>query len=436
MHTKAFWAVSASLLVACWSMAASAVTAGSAPTALTLAGYTDMALANSPQIATSAASEDQARAGAVSARARLLPHVQAQAGASRSGSGLLLGQRIDPATAASATLSGQQLLFDFGKGLYQARAAVRSARAASEDCRTAGAGVVLDARSAYYGYLLALRTAEAQGDMVTQSQRHLDLAQTLADIGTQPRYGVTKAQVDLANAQLGLVTAQGALALAHTQMEVIAGVDLPDSVTLLDSLEAQEPDVDLTDVERAVADRPDIRSANLHLDAARLNLWSARAALLPELDLSASYRLSGISDVQDNLSGGVSMSVPVFAGGSLKAAVDQARAGLTQASVTERADVRNAALGVKQAAIQKEEARLRIASASLAVEQSRVGLDLSRQRFASGAGGSLEVTDAEATLATARIQLAQAHYDYHLAHARLLDAMGALAPVSGQGGTP
>jgi outer membrane protein TolC len=79
---------------------------------------------------------------------------------------------------------------------------------------------------------------------------------------------------------------------------------------------------------------------------------------------------------------------------------------------------------VKQRVLEKQEAQERIAAAAKYVEQAQEGLTMSQERYHAGAATFIEVTDAEVALATARNSQAQALFDYRVAHARLLRAMG------------
>jgi outer membrane protein TolC len=212
-------------------------------------------------------------------------------------------------------------------------------------------------------------------------------------------------------------------------MEVAAGTPLGDSLVLADSLDVQEQDIAREEaMSRAMERRPEIAALKARCEAARLQLTSAKAALVPDLNANASYgyRRTDVTDWNWNYGVGVALSASLYEGGALVAAVRSASAAYDQA--TAQLDLRKQAVAseVEQYYYQKAEAYERISATKKLIEQAAEGLELSQQRFAAGAAPSLEVTDAEATLAGAKSSHAQALYDYRTAHANLLAAMGGL----------
>jgi outer membrane protein TolC len=81
---------------------------------------------------------------------------------------------------------------------------------------------------------------------------------------------------------------------------------------------------------------------------------------------------------------------------------------------------------VQQYFLLENEAQQRIGATDVLVGEADESLKMSQERFRAGVATSLEITDAEVTLANARISNAQAHYDYHTAYANLLMAIGIL----------
>lgn len=65
--------------------------------------------------------------------------------------------------------------------------------------------------------------------MLKQAQRHLDLAKGFYEVGLKPKIEVTKAEVELSNAKLNLITAEKQLSQALLNLKVAMGaVDMPD----------------------------------------------------------------------------------------------------------------------------------------------------------------------------------------------------------------
>jgi outer membrane protein len=404
---------------------------------LRLKDYIQIVLKHNPQPQIASGAVQASSASSASARSRLLPQVNGNASISRSESPGTSARVGGPDNnSAAAGIGGQILLFDFGKTRYQYNASRQSLSAAEIDSQSTMASVILLARSAYFNYLLSLQLLNVNEDALKQANEHLDQAKTLFDVGKQARIEVTKARVDVANAGVNLIHAKNSLKLAKVQMDLVAGMPLGEPMVLIDSLSAFEDSIGMSEaLKQAMQLRPEILSSQARMEAARLQLKSARAAYLPSLSATGSLGW----DAQDNAaitgsdfngspnwSIGAALSVPIYQGGAIGASVNQADAAFKQAQASLDATTQNVAQQVQQYFLQGKEALQRIDATGVLIEQADESLKMSQERYRAGVATSIEITDAEVTLANARISNAQALFDYHIAHANLLLAIGGL----------
>ncbi len=399
--------------------------------ALSLESYVALAEKNNPQVRVANAAVASGVAAWKSARSKLLPQVNGLADAGRAMSPLsppYSGEGY--ADGYSAGVTGQQLLFDFGKSYLSTRAGSKLVAADKEDAISSLQTVVLNAKTAYFNYLLSQMLYAVANEALSQTQAHLNQARILYETGKQAKYTVTAAEVDVANATVNEITTRNGVKLAKVQMEVAAGVPLGDSLILTDSLVVKEPDITREQaLERATDSLPQLVSLRARLEAAKLQLTSAKAALLPNLNATAGIgyesRNTYASEWQQDWNVGVNLAVPIFQGGFLVAAVEAAQASVDQSKATLDATVQNVQSAIDQDYYGKVEAAERIAATQKLIESSQQSLQLAQERFSAGAAASLEVTDAELVLANAKSSYAQALYDYRTGHAKLLAAMGA-----------
>ena len=395
---------------------------------LSLESYVNLAKKQNPQVRISGAAVSSSMAAQKTARSRMLPQVNAQAQAGRS----MSQQSLSPGNNYynnnySAGISGQQLLFDFGKSYYSSRASSQNVNAAREDAQGALQSVILNAKTAYFNYCLSKMLDAVAKEALQQAKAHLASATALFEIGKQARYAVTQAEVDVANASVAVITTKNGVKLAKVQMDVAAGTTLGDGPVLTDSLDTQEPDITREQaVSRALESRPELIALRARLEASRLQLTSARSALFPDLNASSGigYQSNDASAWRQDWNVGVNLSVPIFQGGALVAAVDQAKAGVDQAAAQLDASVQSVTSEIEQYYYGKMEAWERIAATQTLIVSAQEGLRLSQERFAAGAAAALEVTDAEASVANAKSSHAQALFDYRTAHAKLCAAIG------------
>jgi outer membrane protein len=395
---------------------------------LSLDSFVNIAKKQNPQVRISGAALSSSLASQKTARSRLMPQVNASAQAGRSMSQLSAPQGGNYYSSNySAGISGQQLLFDFGKSYYSTRASSQNVNAAREDAKNALQTVVLNAKTAYFNYCLSKMLYDVAREALAQAAAHLSSATALYEIGKQAKYTVTQAEVDVANASVTVITAKNNVKLAKVQMDVAAGASLGDEPVLTDSLNAAEPDINREEaVSRALESRPELVSLRSRLQAAQLQLKSARTALYPDLNASAGmgYNSGDASAWRQDWNVGINLSIPIFEGGALVAAVDQAKAAVDQSSAQLDASVQGVTSEISQNYYSKMEAAERIIATQKLIREAAEGLQLAQERFAAGAASSLEVTDAEATAANAKSSHAQALFDYRVAHAKLLVAIG------------
>jgi len=300
------------------------------------------------------------------------------------------------------------------------------------------AAVVLNARTAYYNFLLSAQLLIVGQDALRQTVIHLNQAQALFEAGKQAQIAVTKARVDVANAEVDLIKAKNTCSLAKVQMDVAAGIQLSEPLVLTDSLSGMEDSLSLslTDaIKKAIEQSPEIGSSRKNMEAQRLLLKATQAAYLPSLNANGGLGWNAASSTsiegsdfngKPNWNIGASLSTPIFDGGAIRASVKKAEAAIGKAEAQLDALSQSTVQRVHQYFLQEKEAKQQMGATKTLIEQADEGLRMSQERFRAGLATSIEIMDAEVTLANAKKSNAQARYDYHVAHANLVSAMGSL----------
>jgi outer membrane protein TolC len=426
------------------------------PDTLSLHGYVRIVLAHNPAPKIAQSAVDASAASREAALSALLPSIIGSAGLSRSGSsGTSLVPIIDtnaathtitsgsvsaiyvtpPGNNASAGINASLLLWDFGKTPLQYTASGKSLSAAQRTFEGSVQTTIVNARTAYYNYLLTGELLTVAQNAQKQTNLHYDEAKVLFEVGKQTQLTVIQAKVDVANAEVSEIGAENTVNLARVQLESTAGVAFKDPLVLTDSLAGHEDSIALKDaLATATVSRPDILSASLNLEAARLQLRSVRASYLPQLSASGGYSWSGTSEngfcISDNTqlgwNFGVSLTVPLYEGGSIQALVLQAEATVKQTEAILEQTILNATQNVEQQYYTEEQARKQIQATQVVIDESTEALRLSEERYRAGLALAIEITDAEQTFATALSSHAQAEYNYRIGHVNLLNAMGVL----------
>jgi outer membrane protein TolC len=399
---------------------------------LTVERCVDIALKRQPSIMAAQGNVDVFYARKGQAEAGYYPQVNASLGYLRTGSGFgsSPNQPVTPTTNTSwqysTDVAASQMIFDFWKTRTQVNIQKLSADSAKEDLTNTEEQVILNVKQAYYGVLKAKRNLVVAEETVKQFQQHLEQAKAFYEVGTHPKFDVTKAEVDLGNAQLNLITVRNSLKIAMVTLNNALGVPEAPEYQIEDNLSFSQYSIALKEaVDRAYENRPELRSILLKKKATEESVSLAKKGYFPVLNGIASYSWAGHSFPEgDGWSAGLALSIPIFSGFSTKHQIAEAKANLLVLTANEETLRLSVLLDVQQSYLNLTEAGERITVAELTAKQAQENFDIANGRYAAGVGNPIEVTDADVALNNAKTAHNQALYDYKVARASLEKAMG------------
>ncbi|HEV7386472.1 MAG TPA: TolC family protein, partial [Phenylobacterium sp.] len=237
-----------------------------------------------------------------------------------------------------------------------------------------------------------------------QRLRQLAVDQKNAGVGT--RLDTTRADVQLARQQQALLVAINQRDLARLALLRAVGADLGADVALTeDWSQAAAPVPTLADALAAARQgRPELSLFEQRLRAAALNIEAARAERLPTLGAQAQGTESGnrLRDVEWSRTIGAVVNVPLFTGHRIEARVAEARSQQEQLQLQQKDTERQVEQEVRQALLQWANARSRVELADQGVRLAQDELEQASDRFKAGVAPSIEVDNAQTSLATAR----------------------------------
>ena len=362
---------------------------------------------------------------AVQARARLLPQWNASASE----------YRLRPDDSHGSTLASNisQTVFDLGqlRSLDVANTLVRSQdsalRAAEQDLRARVA-------SAYFGVLAAqasLTTAEANESAFVQQ---VEQAQSRFKSGLSASVDVEQARAYSELARNGTVQSRQSLLDAREALAEITGRAPGALAPLVPDLPAlpPQPAEPQAWVDRALGGNPALAAQGLQVEASGQAIAAARAAHLPTLSFGVDTtrnRGTGAflpSDLRTNTQLGLTLNIPIFAGGATQSQVRQAslqretqREQLEGARRALMREVRGQYQAVLAGVAQMQSGRAAVEAADRAVQSTRAGQEL----------GTRTMTDlllGIQTQAQAQNAYEQARHRYVLATLLLQQAAGSL----------
>ena len=286
----------------------------------------------------------------------------------------------------------------------------------------------LSATTGYFTVLQTRNLLEVSKQSVDDFGGHLKNVQLQLDAGTVALSDVLQTQVQLANAQDGLIKAQNNYDLAEANLNNIIGLPLDGEIKLKENLKYQQYSLNLNDcVQYALVNRPEMVQAQASVAIARDQVKIAHSGALPTLGFNATngWEANNFPGAQNsNWTVSMTTSLNVFDSGLVKSQVKQAEYGVTTTQEQARQTRDNISLQVRQAFLSMKEAEKRIDTSQVAVNQAQEDFRMSQVRYEAGVGTNLDVIDAELALTQAKTNYIQALYDYNTSKALLDQAMG------------
>jgi outer membrane protein len=338
------------------------------------------------------------------------------------------------ADTTSARLSANWLLYDFGgrrATIAQSSQTLLALEASQEGSSQRIIQQAIDAYYAWYSADEALIAARAAADA---AQETLKAAETRQKVGAGTLAEVLQARTAHAQAALRVIQREGEREIASANVAVAMGLSPPASVTLLppaNALPAQLQPPPFDELANKLDERrPDLRAQKHSLEAAKSSQEITAAQDRPSLSLSASDGVSRTSGsgtgFRESGNVGLTLSVPLFAGGRYQAQeiiaenqLSQAQTDYERLQLSARNELWIAWQNVRTQAATVEASKALLASAS---EAHRAAL----ARYKAGLGTLLDVLSAQSTLADARQQEATTRYNWRRARLTLIQASGAL----------
>jgi outer membrane protein len=292
--------------------------------------------------------------------------------------------------------------------------------------------LVYQVKQAYYTALAQQGQVGILRQTLLQRQQELSKTQALFDANGANRIDLKQAQVNLKQADLDLLLAQGVLDVDRDRLSALVGWPVGKAYSVAEAPEPATPAFEVgAAVASALSKRSDLRQLALSQASTDIDIALSRGKATPTVSASSGLTYThdwkannglGVDIVSWNA--GLSVAAPIYDAGSIDAQVRQAtllkqsytlqQQQLTAAIAT---DVKNAVYSLKDL-----RARAELAQASLELAQDQY--DLAKMQFDAGVASNLDVLAASVAFTTAEVGLAKARGDAQLGALALQSAMG------------
>ena len=303
-----------------------------------------------------------------------------------------------------------------------------------EQARSSKISMVNQVKKSFYSVLLANDSYRVFKESYDNAmENYLDIKKKYEQ-GTVAEYDLIRADVTVKNSEPNMLQALNSLTLAKWQLKALLGMDLETEIDCEGTLVDFETELfaDFLSTDTTLAENTDLKQIDLQAEQLKKTLMMQKFDYLPTLSLTGLYQWTSMNndfkfkDYQWNPYSmiGVSLSIPIFSGGSKYHKIKQTQVSMQQMDLQREDTKRNLQLAIKQYMDNMNTCIKKFDAAQKGVEQANRGYLIAQKRYDTGAGTLLEMNDAELALTQSKLNFNQSIYDYMVAKSDLEKVLG------------
>ncbi|HLG99215.1 MAG TPA: TolC family protein [Bryobacteraceae bacterium] len=414
------------------------------PLKLTMHDAVAMALKQNPQVQIANLNIAQSLENQNIARSGLLPQANLNASevVRRENIAALFGSKppgfpghIGPFWATQMGPAGSAPVFDLTawRRWQASKENVTQSRAQNQTVREQYVELVV---SQYLGGLRAAANVKAAQSRVDLAKALFDQASDMQRNGVGTGIDTLRGNVQYQNERQRLIDSNTDLTTSLYGLARLLNLEPHQNIELADESQffrTEEFNADQT-VERAFAERPEMKALESQIRATTLDKQEAQAQRLPRLTLAATWQLQGLTPLNmiPTYDYEADITVPLFTGGRIKSQIAVNEVELKKLAQQQSELKDQIALEVKTAVAQLEAARSEVEVANQGVDLAQQEVTQARDRFQAGVANNIEVITAQDELARANDNQIAALYRYSQARADLAHATGQMENLYGK----
>lgn len=382
------------------------------------------ALDNDPQLKAAEATYNADREALPQSRAALLPQAALNADTTRSET------RTFDGNSHGYTLSLSQPVFDASSWFGFRRGQVLDRKAQTEFA-LAQQTLIQRTVDVYLAVLRAQSALDLARAQERALKRRLDQVNAQFEVGLIAITDVLDAQASYDDASVQLIDAQGALRNSFEAIERLGGSSVEQVSPLkgdypIQTVSPSSPDSWL---ERALKDNLTYQVSQFDQQVARRTLQSAKAERLPTVAIEMqSGETTQQGDWSDSNSIALTLSMPLFTGGSLSSGISEANLR-NQAALYSQEDQRRNLIEQTRSLLRDLNTSVESVKArAQSIKSRETALQATEEGFSVGTRNVVDVLDAENALYQAKLNYANARYDHVSTLFQFKQVVGSLNP--------
>ena len=349
---------------------------------------------------------------------------------SSSGGGMEVGRWNTWSTGVSAAmpLVNAQLWQSLKISGMDVELAVEKARASRLD-------MVTQVKQAYYSVLLSKQAFDVYKQVYENAVRNYEETQKKYDAEKVSEMELIRSKTTVANAIPNVYNAESSVILALWQLKAVLGVDLEMNIDVAGALEdyGQQMFYDIHSHDGAtLEDNTTMRQLAIQTEQLAEMVKMQKFANIPSLALAFNYSINAMTN-DFKFSEykwtpysyvGLSLSIPIFAGGKRYNAIRQSENQYKQVQLQSLNTERQLKIAIRQHLTTMEMNMKSYYAAQDAIASAQKGYDIMEMSYQVGRGTLIELNDAQLALTQAQLAESQAIYNFLNAKAQLEQTLG------------
>lgn len=325
-----------------------------------------------------------------------------------------------------------------------ARSATRSLEAQQNASSEMRRGLAFDVAASFFAVLSAERLRDAASRRIEVAAATVSDARIRLEAGLASSNDLTRADLELATAQLALTQAQNAVVSSRLSLGYLVGVEI--DRPLVEPPAEPAEGASSEELQRIAQEgRADLRELTLRAESLRLLSLEPSLRAIPAVTLRGTYRgtnEAGLSGRERDWNVAALLTWEIFDGGTRYAEAAARRAEHREAQLNAEALRRRIGLEIRTARTDFETARAAVEQAEVRVRVAEQNAREVRIRYSEGLATALEQADAAVSAFEAAADLARQRFALGIAQLSLSRALGrwpaasTLPTDSAGGGSP
>ena len=306
---------------------------------------------------------------------------------------------------------------------------------AVEKARSSRLEMVTQVKNAYYAVLMAKEAFNVYKDVYENAVLNLEETQKKFDAQKTSEFELVRAKTSVANAVPNVYNAESSVILALWQLKAVLGVDLDMDLDVAGKLEdhSQQMFYDIHQHDSVSLDNnTTMKQLAIQMEQLAQNIKLQKFANIPSLALAFNFSYMSMADDisfkefpwTPYSTVGLSLNIPIFAGGKRYQAIRQAKNQHQQVQLQVANTERQLKIAIRQSLNSMEMNMKSYYAAQTAEESAQKAYDIAAASYKLGRGTLLDLNDAQLALTQSQLAKSQAVYNFLSAKAQLEQTLG------------